>query len=285
MECVVGYEPSGKECKLIEPNCGDGRHALSEQCDDAGASGGCVGCTIQSGYHCVLEDNRGPDICFKLEPFEVTTSIDKVHFDTLFIHFSRPLLKWVNFTELLYINIPTQPDYKFEFTLKTMSLLEAKFIFYETVQNNDCFLNFSSPNLVVDKFGYSLVGLANASTSEIAQFGLIKARLNYFIHYSEDERAFADTLAYIGLSFLCLSLLTSFLYSAKIGAGLVWQLMFSLQIISLMRLVNLRYSLHVYRLLDVLNYTNLSFIPNIFEFVFEAGEQTSFPKFLIANYP
>lgn len=124
-----------------------------------------------------------------------------------------------NFTELLYINIPELEDYKYKFELIDLSKLQVIFEFYETVQNMNCNLNFSKPNLVVDKFGYSLVGMANDSSSDIAAYGLIQAKLNYFIHYSVNELAFGDTLAYITLSFMGFALLTSLIFFFKIGTG------------------------------------------------------------------
>jgi len=86
---------------LIDANCGDGLHALAESCDDGNLSGGCIDCVVQTGYHCILEDNQGPDICFQTIPLNVSTYIDEVHFDSLFIKFDRPLLERYNFTELL----------------------------------------------------------------------------------------------------------------------------------------------------------------------------------------
>lgn len=71
----------------------------------------------------------------------------------------------------------------------------------------------------MDKFGYSLVGMANDSSSDIAAYGLIQGKLNYFIYYSGNELAFGDTLAFITLSFMCFGLLTSLIFFYKIGTG------------------------------------------------------------------
>ncbi|CAD8133213.1 unnamed protein product [Paramecium octaurelia] len=284
LECQIGYQPDGQECVKIDPDCGDGLHALSEQCDDADLSGGCVNCKIKSGYNCILEQNEGPDICYELKPVEVSAYIDEIHFDKLYLEFNRPLSQIYNYTELLLINIPDLPDYQYEIKQVDLYIIEITFTYYDTVQHIYASLNFTQPNNIEDKFGWSLVGQANDSNSKIAKYGLIKTELNYYIYYTDDEVYFSDTLSYITLSFLILSLISAFSYSYKIGSGQVWQIIQSLQLISLLRLIKLRYSLHIDKVLDVLNYCNFSFIPNLFLLMIDVPKQNTI-KFQIEDYP
>ena len=55
-----------------------------------------------------------------------------------------------------------------------MFIIEITFTYYETVQNIYASINFTQPNDIQDKFGWSLVGLANDSDSKIGKVGLIK---------------------------------------------------------------------------------------------------------------
>lgn len=92
LSCTVGYKPDKDKCTKIDPNCGDGLHSLSEQCDNAILTDGCdKACKIQSGYNCILEKNEGPDLCYKLEPLQALPFTDRVHFSSLFLRFTRPL--------------------------------------------------------------------------------------------------------------------------------------------------------------------------------------------------
>jgi cysteine-rich repeat protein len=120
---------------------------VTEKCDDGNlnAEDGCSAtCGIETGFECVLDRNEGPDLCFKLEPLNVTSFTDLVHFSSLYIAFSRPLAeKQVNFSELLNINIPALPSYSYEFALISRQVLEVRFSFNDTVRFVDGFLNFS----------------------------------------------------------------------------------------------------------------------------------------------
>lgn len=148
-------------------------------------------------------------------PLDVTPYIDLIHFDTLYLKFSRPLAQTFNFSELLTINIPSIKTYQYDFNQTDPTVLRINFTFNVTVLNTKIYLNFSKPNDVFDVFGYSLVGRRNDTLAPYLTRAIITTELNYYIYYSPGERDFADTLGIITLSFGCVGLLFSMIYYHK----------------------------------------------------------------------
>jgi hypothetical protein len=110
-----------------------------------------------------------------------------VHFDTLYLEFTRPLVQGLNFSSLLSVNIPSVNGYKYSMNMTNPNTLAINFTFNVTVRFTKAYLNFSKPNEVVDKFGWTLVGQQNVTASKTKTKGIVTTELNYYIHYDEEE--------------------------------------------------------------------------------------------------
>jgi cysteine-rich repeat protein len=92
----------------MEKVCGDGYHHPTEICDDGNTdpNDGCgADCRVESNWDCILYDPQGPDVCYQQAPPNITSYITKIHYDTLFVEFSRPLAEAINFTNFTSISI------------------------------------------------------------------------------------------------------------------------------------------------------------------------------------
>lgn len=121
-----------------------------------------------------------------------------------------------------------------------------------------------------------------------------EAELNYYIHYTEEEKQFGGTLSLITICFLGAACISSLFYNYKIGSGRLFKIIESAQLFSMLRLLDLRFSYHMEQALDILSYSSLSFlydakIPQFFRLLADDWEHQAAlaqcpPNFQIHGY-
>lgn len=186
-QCSLGYYRSSNTCLLIPDVCGDGLHFQLETCDDGNLvnGDGCSAkCRVEMGWNCMLQELQGPDICYRLAPPTISSFINPVYFDRVYLVFERPLKSTLNFSnitdvfipeldafKLLLIQVPDENGYvhvvnensifiPYEYVINQISstIVEIIFTFKVTILNMFVSINFTNPGVVEDMYNWTLIG-------------------------------------------------------------------------------------------------------------------------------
>ncbi|CAD8154480.1 unnamed protein product [Paramecium octaurelia] len=317
--CSDGYYRDGNSCQLIPLLCGDGLHHPQERCDDGDIKplDGCDEvCKIELNWDCILYDPQGPDVCFLKAPPQLTVEWSKVYTNIIYIHFSRPMKEGIDYGALTSIIIPELESLKFkefeevndegiiiqhdksnafipfEYSVTSFrnQTIQITFYYQLTIQDLMANITFNNASLIQDIFDWSLVNqttqdrrlLQEKNSSESY---LLSTSLPYYIYYTDGEKEISVAVAYILFVVCIFGLLSGFYYYYRIGEGRIRKTIEFVQVISMLRYINIRMGYNTEQIFTVLDYFNLTFMPNFFDLIQnDCNQFDAPPKFQYYEY-
>ncbi|CAD8079606.1 unnamed protein product [Paramecium sonneborni] len=318
--CSDGYYRDGKTCTQIPFLCGDGLHHPQERCDDGNIIplDGCDQlCKIELNWDCILYDPQGPDVCFLKAPPQITISWSLVYTNIIYIHFSRPMKQNIDYSNLTTIIIPDLEHLKFKefeevndegiiiqynranaFIPYEYSIIPFKnqtiqitFQFQITIQDLIANITFNNASSIQDIYNWSLINQTTQDRRFLQEIDsinsslLISTPLPYYIYYTATEKDISIAVAYLLLILSIFGVLSGFYYYYRIGEGRIRKTIEFIQVISMLRYINIRMGYNLEQIFTVLDYFNLTFIPNVFDLITNDCDQSDAPsKFQYYNY-
>ena len=250
--------------------CGDGilysHNSLS--CDDGNIinGDGCSSiCKLEENSRCKRKDEYTADICYDSRALECALFINSENSQILFLQFNKNfnLDSKYNISDMFYAEIPGINSTSFTYAISKYSDMSILFTFEYKVSFQNATLSILIKNL--NSF-YDSNNISFSNTSNNLTLSLPLPRFIYLdLETQQKIKNMAETTQTVAIATVSFSAAPLALIQAM---NVFWCLVDAMQIANFYLLINLDYPLNAEMFFKILSASNMKFLPNYFESIF-----------------
>lgn len=261
-ETIAGLYPN---CQEI---CGDGILYSNDPqvCDDGNLidGDGCSStCFVEENFDCPRNSSSKKSYCYDKRPVECEILFSEANVKEIYLKFNREVIFQRNFTEYFVAKLENLTNSQYNYTMSAISngIILFTFQYFTSFRNATVQITLQDPSKILDKNNISF-----DTTAPNLTFSVHLPRYVYLspekAQQIQDMAQATETASIAAVSFSAAPL-------ALIQAmSIFWCLVDAMQIANFYLLINIDYPQNAEMFFKILSASNLKFLPNYFEHIF-----------------